>query len=306
MIVNGLDRILVSVADMDESIRFYRDKMAMEVVGEQTLPETVLRDLWKLPEGTKARAVFLQKGDRPTLVELVEFTPKSKDYIRPDGSDNFNYGLYDIGFRVADMDRSYDILKGEYDFINPPKTYKAPWTDVTVKEVVMITPDKVRNAFMQSGTVPVEGDFGLVTTNAHFTENIEEANKFYSDVLGYKIVFDKTMPDGLVNSILGIPEGCSPRISMAFKPGSKAPVTEFIDCGLKGTNVNETSGPTDIGMFSVAYEVENIGEALEKVKKNGNRLLSDLLETEVPTVGKIRTVMVEGPDKVKHELYQRV
>lgn len=306
MIVNGLDRILVSVADMDESIKFYRDRMAMEVVGEQTISKTVLQDLWHLPEGTEAKAVFLQKGDRPTLVELVEFTPKSKEFIRPDGSDNFNYGLYDIGFRVADMEKSYDILKKEYEFINPPKTYKAPWTDVTVKEVVMITPDKVRNAFMQSGTAEVDGDFGLVTTNAHFTKDIEAANRFYSEVLGYKIVFDKTMPDGLVNSILGIPEGCAPRISMAFKPGSKAPVPEFIDCGLKGTNVNETAGPTDIGMFSVAYEVEDINTVVDKVKENGNRLLSELLEIEVPTVGKIKTVMVEGPDKVKHELYQRV
>jgi len=306
MIVNGLDRILVSVADMDESIKFYRDKMAMEIVGEQKLSKTLLQELWHLPKETEARAVFLHKGDRPTLIELVEFTPKSKAYIRPDGSDNFNYGLYDIGFRVADMEKSYDILKSEYTFINPPKTYKAPWTDVTVKEVVMITPDRVRNAFMQSGTTTVDGDFGLITTNAHFTEDIDAANKFYSDVLGYKIVFDKTMPDGLVNSILGIPEGCAPRISMAFKPGSKAPVPEFIDCGLKGTNVNERSGPTDIGMFSVAYEVEDIDSVLAKVKENENKLLSETLEIYIPTIGKIKTVMVEGPDKVKHELYQRV
>lgn len=306
MIVNGLDRIMISVADMDASIAFYRDRMGMEIVGKQTLPRDVLRNLWGMPEGTGAEAVFLRKGDRPTLVELVAFTPAPERCIRPEGSENYNCGLYDIGFRVKDMEASYDILKKEYAFINPPKTYKAPWTDVTVKEVVMITPDRVRNAFMQSGTVALEGDFGLVTTNAHFVEDIEAANRFYKDVLGFSIVFDKVMPEGLVNSILGIPEDCAPRISMAFKPGSKAPVPEFIECAYKGVNVNDTAGPTDIGMFAVAYEVEDLKAVMEKAEANGSRILSEPAAYAVPSVGRIEAVWVEGPAKVKHELYQRI
>ena len=145
-----------------------------------------------------------------------------------------------------------------------------------------------------------------MTTNAHFVEDIEAANRFYKDVLGFSIVFDKVMPEGLVNSILGIPEDCAPRISMAFKPGSKAPVPEFIECAYKGVNVNDTAGPTDIGMFAVAYEVEDLKAVMEKAEANGNRILSEPAAYVVPSVGRIEAVWVEGPAKVKHELYQKI
>ncbi len=306
MVVNGLDRMVISVKSMEESLAFYRDKMGMTIVGECDLGEEVLQKLWSLSPEIKGKSIFLQKGDRPVLIQLVEFSPKSKGFIRKPGEPNYDYGIYDIGFRVKNMEKAYKELSETYEFINPPKTYQAPWTDVTVKEVVMITPDQLRNAFMQSGTVPMEEDFGLVTTNAHFVKSVDEANAFYKDVLGFQIVFDKIMPAGLVNSILGIPEACEPRISMAFKPGTKAPVPEFIECGCEGRYIHECANPTDIGMFSVAYEVENLEEVLKKINTSQYSQLCDIIETSIPTVGTIKSVLVEGPAKIKHEIYSRL
>ena len=64
MVRTGVDRIMVSVGEMEKSLSFYRDFLGMTVVAEQVLDADASQLLWRLPEGTEARAVFLNKDER--------------------------------------------------------------------------------------------------------------------------------------------------------------------------------------------------------------------------------------------------
>ncbi len=99
MIKNGLDRVLISVQSMEESLAFYGDLLKMTVVADDPLPSQAVCQLWRLPEGTKARSVLLRMEEQLTLLELIEFQPHSGQFIRSKAK-TYDYGLFDVAFRA--------------------------------------------------------------------------------------------------------------------------------------------------------------------------------------------------------------
>ena len=66
MATKGMDRMFISVSNLEDSLRLYRDWAGMKVVADETLESAELQQLWKLPPETKARAVFLKSELQPT------------------------------------------------------------------------------------------------------------------------------------------------------------------------------------------------------------------------------------------------
>jgi len=92
MITSGIECILISVKDMEESLAFYRTWVGMKVVADQNLNPEKIQKLWNLSKGTKARAVFLKNEEQSTLLELIEFQPHSGRVIRA-GAKSWDYGI---------------------------------------------------------------------------------------------------------------------------------------------------------------------------------------------------------------------
>jgi len=140
MIKNGLDRVLISVQSMEESLAFFRDLLKMTVVADEPLPPPSVSQLWHVPEATGARSVLLRMEEQITLLELIEFQPHSGEFIRTRAK-TYDYGLFDVAFRAKSVDAAYQDLKGRgYEFICPPTVYNAGWTKVTAKEALLIGP----------------------------------------------------------------------------------------------------------------------------------------------------------------------
>ena len=104
MVKRGIDRICISVGDMEESLAFFRDHAGMNVCADLELNPESIQKLWDLPEGTTARAVGLTKDGQPSVLELIEFRPNSGKCIR-NGASIFDYCIYDIAFMVKDLDK---------------------------------------------------------------------------------------------------------------------------------------------------------------------------------------------------------
>lgn len=307
MVKNGITKISISVKDMDKSLDFYVGCFDCTVVGKHSYTNEELKAVWGVEEGVTGEAVYLRKGtDRPTLLELIKFTPEPAGYKRAEGEPNYNCGAFDVGFRVKDMENQYEKLRGKYTFFNPPKAYTAPWTSNEVQEVVMWSPDRVPTAFMMSGVNEGSG-FVSITTNAYFTKDIDTANRFFQEVLGMAVVFDKVMPEGLVNNILDIPAQDTPRIIMYFKPGINSPVPEMMECQhAEAKVVNEISKPQDIGLMGSAYEVEDLEAAVEAAAKLGYNTVAPAAVMENGPLGKIKTATVVAFDKEFFQLYEIV
>lgn len=72
MSVTGFFHAGVTVSDMDEALRFYRDALGLEVVSDGITGGPTAERIWGMPAG-RVRVVFLRVPGSDTLVELFEF-----------------------------------------------------------------------------------------------------------------------------------------------------------------------------------------------------------------------------------------
>jgi catechol 2,3-dioxygenase-like lactoylglutathione lyase family enzyme len=309
MVTSGIDRIFISVRDMDESLAFYRDIVGMTLVAEQELNAETIQHLWNLPEGTKAKAVFLKNEDQPTLLELIQFDPHSGKFIRG-GAKTWDYGIYDIAFTVKDLNKTYEQLTGRgFTFLIPPVPYSPTFfPDFHVKFSVCLGPNEMPIPHIQAITPPppeMKREYGKIMDSAQIVENMEDALRFYHGLLGLSVVTDATFPKGLLDKILGLPEGTEGRIALLNKEGSEAPFLELIQLSVKGKFLSEVARPPNLGIFMVSFETDNLSGLTETLKKEGISILAGPVELALLPYGEARLIYVEGPSKVKIEFFER-
>jgi catechol 2,3-dioxygenase-like lactoylglutathione lyase family enzyme len=308
MIKNGLDRILISVRNMEESLAFYRDLLKMTVVTDEPLPSQAVRPLWHLPEGTGARSVLLRMEEQITLLELIEFHPHSGQFIRSNAK-TYDYGLFDVAFRAKSVDAAYQDLKARgYDFICPPTIYNAEWTKVTAKEALMIGPNQMPIALIERLSEPkpvIQGDYGVMVDSAQFVEDMDQVTRFYVEVLGLNKFFDQPLPEGLIDDVVRLPAGTKSRMAFVIKPGSNAIFLEFLQTTAKADYLAPVAKPPNIGLFSIALETTDLAELTERIRGAGFPVLSGPVEIARGSYEKIRAITVAGPSKVLLQFYEK-
>jgi catechol 2,3-dioxygenase-like lactoylglutathione lyase family enzyme len=307
MIKRGIDRICISVGNIDESLTFFRDYVGMTICADQTLPSHNIQKFWNLPEGTSARSVALKKNSQPSILELIEFQPNSGKSIR-DNATIFDYGIYDIAFIVRDLDKTYeDLISKGYEFIAQPKKYKPPWFPLEVKEAILIGPDHILIAHLELVGTPekkLPDKYGLLADSAQVVDNIDAAIKFYKDILGLDLIGNEQLPKGLVNEVLAIPPETDLNMAFLNKKDSQNPVLEFLQFTTAGKDMSQTAKPENFGIFMISFEVTDLSGLIIKLKDEKIRFLSKPMKMEIPYYGKVRTLLIEAPNRAMVELFE--
>ena len=307
MIKNGIARILISVKDLNESVEFYRDIFQMTVVGEYSLDKNTIEQLWNLPPETTAKAVCLKNDEQTTLLELIEFQPQSDSYIRL-GGNTTDYGLFTIALRAKNVDAAYVSLKQKgYKFICSPITYTPSWVPVTVKEAIMVAPNETAIALIERVSEPIpefNGDFGIMLDTSQIVEDIEEVTKFYVDILGLNKVFDQVLPTGMIDNILNLPEGTESRMAFINQTGSKNAALEFIQCSVKGKSLADVAKPPHLGLFAIAFAVDDLSALIEKLQVNNVEILSEPVAISSYDLENARAIVVEAPNGVNIQFFE--
>jgi catechol 2,3-dioxygenase-like lactoylglutathione lyase family enzyme len=308
MITTGIERIVVSVKDMNESLSFYRDWVGMQVVGDQNLDQIAIKQLWDLPEGTKARAVFLKNEEQPTLLELIEFQPNSGRAIT-EGAKPWDYGIYDIAFQVKDLDKTHkDLVAKGFSFVSPPIFYSPGWVPFDVKETILIGPNEMPIAHIEILSSPkpeLKADYGKLVDSAQIAENMDDVIRFYRDILGLKLEGDYNLPQGLVDEVLTLPPGTDARIAFFNKEGSNTPVVEFLTYSLKGKSLAPVAKPPNIGIFMISFETADLSGLIDKLTSEKVAIISGPVEMELAPHGKIKSIIAEGPNGSMVEFYEK-
>lgn len=105
--IKTINHVGISVADLDRSIRFYRDVFGMELVRQREFSGSLYESIMGLgrPQG---RLAILQAGT--ARLELFEFShpsPKSADSDRPVS----DHGISHFCVEVGNVDQEYVRLK---------------------------------------------------------------------------------------------------------------------------------------------------------------------------------------------------
>jgi methylmalonyl-CoA/ethylmalonyl-CoA epimerase len=94
-LLDKIDHIGIAVRDLEESLKFYRDRLGLTVKGIETVP------------GQKVRVAFLPLGE--SNVELLEPTDAASPvarYIEKNGE-----GIQHLAFRVSNLEEKLACLK---------------------------------------------------------------------------------------------------------------------------------------------------------------------------------------------------
>lgn len=304
MAEKGIKRICISSSDLNRSLSFYTDEIGLKLICKGTLNAEKVHDLYGLDSG-EAEYAMLSNEEQATLLQLIMFAGTPTKLIR-EGRPSWDYGYYDVAFRVKNNWKEYDYFTAKgFEYYCQPTRYAADWINLDVLESVLSGPDKLPMALIERLIEPIPkfpGRFSIFTDCAITVENADEADRFYIDVLGLTKTFDQTLPDGLVDDIVGIPNGTHTR--MLMYSGENTPITECLEYSLKGRSMRDDAKPSNAGIFSVAYETENIDELILRATENGFNTVRPPVKVKMAPYGKIYQATVSGPSGILVELFQ--
>ena len=307
MVTKGIDRIKISVRDMEESLTFFRDTMEMSLVREAKLDAAPFGELWDDPSITSVRAAWLGNDEQTTLIELVQVSPHSGRFTREEARP-YDFGLFDVAFRAKDIDSVYSNLKGRgYEFLSAPVTYTADWVNLTVKEVILVGPNRMPIALIErlSGEKPViHGRFGTMVDAAQFVPEMEEAIRFYTEVLGYTCFFDKPLAEGLVDELLQLPPGTKSRMALLVQGGTQTPAVELVQTSAPAQSLSGVTGPSRYGLFALSFESSDLTALLARIRETGYGTVGPV-ELETGVHGRVQAAVARGPNQVLWEFFEK-
>lgn len=300
---NGICRISVGVSDLEKSRDFFVEEMELTEVSRGMLNTDSVKLLYGL--NCTAEYIMLKNDEQETLLQLIHFCNHEGKKIR-DNANSWDFGYYDIAFRAKDNTKSEKhFISLNYDYYCKPTRYVADWINLDVLEAVLKGPDALPLALIERLKEPIpmfDGNFSIFTDVAQIVEDGEEATKFYVNVLGLKKVFDDTLPDGLIDEIVSVPNGTHSR--MLMYAGGNTPISECLEYSIKGRFLNDVAKPGNYGVFATAYETKNLNSLLKASIDNGFEILRGPCEIELSPYGRITTAFIEGPSKILVEVFQ--
>ncbi|GAB4032429.1 VOC family protein [Spirosoma gilvum] len=108
--VSEVIRPTVTVSDLDRVLPFYTQTLPFELVGIQTVPESVIRQVYGLKEpGITARIATLRLGSE--TLDLLDFgKPETGQTIPADSRSNDRWFQH-VAIVVSDIDKAYSLLR---------------------------------------------------------------------------------------------------------------------------------------------------------------------------------------------------
>jgi len=307
MAAKGMDSIYISVGNMAESLAFYRDWIGMEIVADEQLIPAEVSALWNLSQVTAARQVSLKSKQQSTLLKLIEFSPNTGKTIQ-ENAKPWDYRIYCLSFLVKDIDVVHRGMTAQgFTAISAPVQYQVDGiVPYGVKETIILGPDKVPiDHFQRMSNDKYEdaGNYVKFAYSGQRVKSVDEAQRFYVDILGLDLLFARAASQGLADAMLGLPPDSEVKATVCGRRGENSLNVEFLEFTIKGKPL--VARPPDLGLFMISFEVDNLSAFIEKLKKARIKILSGPVKLHTKGCGEISAITVEGPDQTLVELFER-
>jgi catechol 2,3-dioxygenase-like lactoylglutathione lyase family enzyme len=293
---------------MDSALAFYTDTVGMTILADERRKPDQIQQLWNLPPGTEARAAFLKGESCSTMLQIIEFMPHSGKVIKQ-GAEAIYYGLYDIAFHVNDMDTIYrDLVAKGFTFLTPPIQYQPVFTPYPVKQVFFLGPGNVPHSMIERMTSQEQVSpqtFYRMGDSAQIVASLDEVIKFYVDILGLDLMSQASVPEGLLEELLGLPERTSIKLAFVNRKDTDALTVELVQPAVEGRFSTVAARPPNLGLFMILFEVDDLSFLMERLEKEGIAVVSGPVELDTGLHGKMKVITVEGPNSSLVGLFSR-
>jgi catechol 2,3-dioxygenase-like lactoylglutathione lyase family enzyme len=276
--VTGACHVSPIVADLDRSLRFYRDLLGLERASSQTDSGgwdtgRELMALHGLRKG-RLRSAVLHVPGAPCGIELVQFDQVDRDAVRRRMQDP---GAVTLILLVRDIDALFARLRAAR--VDVATTGGAPVTpSPTSKSRAVIVKDPDGHFVELAQLVPLPPTSVPSTSNVFdlrfrvTVSDLDEAVRYYREGLGIEGKSAPFSAGAGVMAMMGLPASVEYRVNMTTIPGSSL-ILEFIE--LKGIERRTRTGRVqDPGSYRLQLNVDNIDRTLEGARKVGARTIS--------------------------------
>lgn len=296
-------RLIVHVvSNLDKSIAFYREGMALKVVaGPAPLTDSMLvkRAVATSP-GATARAATLEIPGSNLQLQLVQFAEIE--------AKAFQQKLYDPGItrfsiQVRDIDKAFAEVKDrgvtvETTSAGPVYTQR-PRNNT--RAVMMHDPDGFVFEFVQADPLPrsdVPATSNIYNARSSLAiESFDKALPFYRDILGFTFANPPADVNDAVLALEGTPRA-NAKTGLAMPPGSNNMwvLWEFRDI----QRTKHAPNVQDPGASAISLQVENLPALVARMKTAGI-----VIEAEPTSLGgSHRGALVRSPDGLLVELVE--
>lgn len=308
-----LHAAILSVWSLEESLSFYRDQLGMEVLGEaDSKGSDEFSDFWGV-SGTASRSALLGASPDPVgRLLLVEFEASTRRQVRDDDIHRA-YGLFNLNFYSADIERDSELFKQRgFDFWSDPVRHDFTADVGQPIEVIFNGPDGVAINLVELATrdpatrigqmrAYVDGHgrtqkgFTPVVTTSHVARDLDEAARFYTDVLDCGILIDEELNSPESNRFLRLaPES---RTRVKFIQGNhmfgKIALSEPVnyDCA----SLIEAAVAPNVGYIAQDFLVRDVGAAVALAERAGATIVRFPTQVSLPGLGTVTSAMVKNP-----------
>ncbi|MFL2769513.1 MAG: VOC family protein [Rhodospirillaceae bacterium] len=304
---------VISVANMNKSIHFYRDLIGLTTHEKVTWSGHDFEELWNLPEGTSAEAVFCELTGCPVgRILLLDFSAKDKQVIRSDETYRA-YGLFNLNFYTDDIHGDSEKLKGKgFKFWSEPTHYKMSGTQGAPTEVIFNGPDGVAiNLVELTGNDPktrvgqmhayvkehgrTPTGFTPVVTTSHVAHDLDKAVAFYETILKSGVLIDEILGGPEQNNFLGLPKNA--KTAVKFMQGNHMFGKIALSCPINYDceDLVQYAHAPNIGYLAQMFEVTDLDYCVEGCNELGAEEYAPRGQHVVPGLGLIDTFTVRNP-----------
>ena len=310
MIIGSIQQGFISVPNLEEAIVFYRDTIGLRVVTEGPIDTAILQGLWGLPKHFTARSASLRNTKQDTAIELVQLDPTPKNAIR-DSAATYDHGFFHLLFLVPDSGRIQQIFEAqEREWLTYPYHFPPLWSGSEVIEGWAYGPAREIVAILEYIRPPVAeekrlaGDFWILYAMGHCVGNMQQAMSFYRDALGLRPFYEGKPPPGFYDDALHLPKNTGLHVALVNNPDSNTSAIELFQTTANGKTLR--SSPMKLGIFMLSFESDDLDTDIKNIQSKGFNIIAGPVKTKSALHGSIRAADIEGPDKVRIEIFEKM
>jgi catechol 2,3-dioxygenase-like lactoylglutathione lyase family enzyme len=275
-----VERISLTVADLDRTERFYRDSLGFVTVGRRHVEDSAVARLFGVASTTIESLVMRLGNDE---VEFLAYRPRGRLY--PEGSRSPDLWFQHFAIVVSDMDAAYAQLhRVAFTPISSGGPQTLPEQDGRVRAFKFRDPDghPLELLYFPPGKgrplwhLPARGRvFVGIDHSAVAVSDTAASEAFYGGVLGMSIAYEVTNRGPTQDALDGI-NGAVVRIT-GLRPGSPSgPGIEFLDYRAPSTGRRAQSDATsnDLVHVHLVLRVDDLEPQVRRLRDNHVRFVS--------------------------------
>jgi len=302
--------VVISVADLDQSLGLWQERFGMELVARRQGTDPGLAQVWGIPPADIIdQALLRTPGMEQGGIHLVRFRVPGAPVRENAAATDLVPKSVDIATR--DIQARYDeMIAAGYKFRSPIGKFV---TDkVVVREVHMPGPDGVNFVFLEQEGHPEpvsEKGFGVLPQIVAISPDNKLEKAFFEGVMSLKETSYNRFGGPEVEKTIGLPKGAGLDIRIFGDPAYEYGRLEIVQYeGAKSADLYPRARPPARGMLSVTYFVPDVGAILAKATApDAPKMRAAPVDHGVVTTifGQSRMISLTSPAGLRIDLVER-